>query len=250
VLSIADGPNRQALSAAAFTPDGSRVVTASFDRTAQLWAGGNTPAATFGDQQDILHGLAVAPDGTVVVTSADGTAEIWTTAGTSPAKLVVLTGHTAGVRTAVFAPDGHLLATGSADNTVRLWDLTDRAHPREAATLHGHTGAVSALAFSADGATLASGAEDRTLRVWDLTDPAVPAPTAVIDARSAVNGVAFLPDGRHLVTAAGSAARFWPLDLDQAAGAICAPGGADMTADEWAALAPDLPAQDPCHQCR
>jgi WD40 repeat protein len=248
LLGVADGPNRQALSAAAFTPDGSRVVTASFDRTAQLWAGTNTLAATFGGQQDILHGLAVAPDGTVVLTSADGTAEVWTTAAPDPAKLAVLTGHTAGVRAAAFAPGGKLLATGSADNTVRLWDLTDRAHPREAATLHGHTGAVSALAFSADGVTLASGAEDRTLRVWDLTDPAAPEPAAVIDARSAVNGVAFLPGGRHLVTAAGSAARFWPLDVDQAAAVICAPGGDGMTIDEWAALAPDLPAHDPCDQ--
>ena len=42
-----------------------------------------------------------------------------------------LTGHTSAVASVAFAPDGHTLATGSADGTVRLWDVRDLARPQQ-----------------------------------------------------------------------------------------------------------------------
>src|SRR5207245_6446662 len=82
----------------------------------------------------------------------------------------ILTGHTGNVHRVAFSPDGHTLASGSADNTVRLWDLIDPGHPAPLATLTGHSAAVQGLAFSPDGHTLASGSEDNAVRLWD-TDP-------------------------------------------------------------------------------
>ena len=71
----------------------------------------------------------------------------------------LLIGHTASVRSVAFSPDGRTLASGSKDNTIRLWDMQTRTLRK---TLIGHTGAVSSVAFSADGKVLASGSSDST----------------------------------------------------------------------------------------
>ena len=73
-----------------------------------------------------------------------------------------LEGHTGGVRSVSFSPDGKTLATGSDDSTARLWDV---GSGQLTATLEGHTGGVNSVSFSPAGKTLATGSDDKTARL-------------------------------------------------------------------------------------
>ncbi|MBL7782699.1 MAG: myosin kinase, partial [Saprospiraceae bacterium] len=76
-----------------------------------------------------------------------------------------LQGHTYSVLSVAFSPDGTRLATGSSDNTAKIWDLNTG---KAALTLEGHTHYVRSVAFSPDGTRLATGSDDKTAKIWDL----------------------------------------------------------------------------------
>jgi WD40 repeat protein len=72
--------------------------------------------------------------------------------------------HNGSVVAVAFSPDGRMLATGSSDNTTRLWDV---ATGKELQRLE-HDGSVDVVAFSPDGGMLATGSGDNKARIWTL----------------------------------------------------------------------------------
>jgi WD40 repeat protein len=116
---------------------------------------------------------------------------------------VPLTGHRELVNAAAFSPKKPILATGSKDQTVLLWNVTDPVHPNQLGSpLTGHTKPVNAVAFSPDGHTLATASYDRTVRLWNVTDVTHPASLdqPLIGHTDSVTAVVFSLDGRTLVT--------------------------------------------------
>src|SRR5271163_1701121 len=77
----------------------------------------------------------------------------------------ILKGHTAAVRCLAYSPDGRMLASGSDDHLIKLWDP---ATSQERGRLTGHTDWVRAVAFSPDGKQLASAGWDDSVRLWGV----------------------------------------------------------------------------------
>jgi WD40 repeat protein len=157
--------------------------------------------------------------------------------------LDTLTGHTGAVMSVAFALDGRTLATGSADNTVILWDLTDPGRPRKlGASLTGHTGAVTSVAFAPDGRTLATGSADNTVILWDLTDPSRPhrLGSPLIGHTGSVTSMALTPDGQTLITgSADSTVILWDLTVRALPQRLGPPLSGHTSAVNAVALAPD-----------
>ncbi|HEX9990004.1 MAG TPA: WD40 repeat domain-containing protein [Chloroflexia bacterium] len=108
--------------------------------------------------------------------------------------VTTLTGHSGDLHSVAWSPDGKQLASGSDDNTVKIWDLASR---QSTATLTGHKSQVVSVAWSPDSKKIASGSWDRTARVWDV---ATGQSIATFEHPDFVTSVAWSPDSKYLAT--------------------------------------------------
>jgi WD40 repeat protein len=116
------------------------------------------------------------------------------------------TGHEGDVRSVACAGDGSLVASGSRDNTIRLWQTSSE---RSVAVLRAHSDGTWTVVFSPDGRSLVSGGGDHLIHFWDLASRSVSA--TLHGHESTVQRVVFSPDGRTLASAGGfdRTARLW-----------------------------------------
>jgi WD40 repeat protein len=147
----------------AFSPDGTKLAAACYDKTAQIW-----DAQTGQELQRLHHDHGVecaifSPNGTRLATaSADTTARIW---DVQTGEELQRLSNEYSIDFAVFSPDGEKLATFlHGDNIALVWDLQSRTK------LHtlDHNGRLNSLSFSPDGARIATGGGDGTVRIWDV----------------------------------------------------------------------------------
>ncbi|PMB51658.1 serine/threonine protein kinase [Fischerella thermalis CCMEE 5201] len=140
------------VSAVAFSPQGHLLASASFDRTIHLWDLSSLHTQT---QKKLENCLCYS-----------------------------LRGHAWAVLTVAFSPDGQTLATGSDDNTIKLWNVNTG---QVIGTLLGHSWSVLAVAFSADGEILISGSRDNTVKLWKVsTGKEITTLTGHVDSVSAI----------------------------------------------------------------
>jgi AAA-like domain/WD domain, G-beta repeat len=237
-----------AVNNAVFSPDGTRVVTASSDTTARIWDAANGKSLAELRHTGAVNNAVFSPDGTRVVTAcagalkgvtpasaaaaSDAIARIWDAANGTP--LTDLRGHTDAVNNAVFSPDGKRVVTASDDNTARVWDAANGTPLTE---LRGHTGAVNNAVFSPDGKRVVTASSDKTARIWDAANGTLLA--ELTGHTDAVSNAEFSPDGTRVITGSSDrSARIWPSNVHSALSDICA--AVDSHRVWWGRLADDV----------
>jgi WD40 repeat protein len=119
-----------------------------------------------------------------------------------------LNGGAGEVQSVAVSQNDKILADGTADGTVQLWDVA--SHHQTGSLSTGSHGAVLSLAFSRDGNTLASGSADGTVRLWDVATRQQIGDPLGADT-GAVFSVAFSPDGKTLASGDAHKVRLWEM---------------------------------------
>jgi WD40 repeat protein len=201
--------HRNAVMSVAFSPDGTRLASASLLSVVKLWdVATGQELRTFEGPQTLGENssaacVAFSPDGTRLASvSNQKIVTLWD--ANSGRRLHFLHGHGGEVESVAFSPDGTCLASASGDRTIKLWNV---ATGQVMLTLSGHRTPVHSVAFSPDGTRLASASNDTTLKLWDArTGQEIR--TLKGHPGYEVMSVAFSPDGRQLASA-GRTVKLW-----------------------------------------
>ncbi len=200
-----------AVKSVAFSSDGKLLASGSWDKTVKLWdVKTSQEICTLSGHQLQVSAVAfssIPPDGGILASASfDRTIRLWEVdrAFECVGELKnlrnynfssILSGHTWAVLTVAFSPDGKILASGSDDNTIRLWEVNTG---QLICTLLGHSWSVVAVTFSTDGETLISGSRDKTVKLWSVsTKKEIATLSGHVDS---VSAVAVSPDAQQIVS--------------------------------------------------
>ena len=200
----------------AFSPDGQTIASGSEDDTIRLWnANTDAPIRTLTGHthRNSVHSVSFSPDGQTIASPSGTEVQLWDAYtgilsrkfshadkfSGNPATRLFLD-----VRSVSFSPDGQTIATGSDDDTVRLWDVNTGLHIR---SLREHPSGVNSVSFSPDGKIIATGsdigasrgpgADDPNVRLWDAHTGTLLRKLSHV---ANVNSVSFSPDGQTIAS--------------------------------------------------
>ncbi len=206
------------LRSAVFSHNGRWLATSSVDNVVRLWA---VDDALRGKVQLTPISPIPATAGSVVFSQDDKllvtggrtpeTIQLWDMTTGKPQPAGMIHAHDREVSAVAISPDGHYLASASANGTAKLWDIAEPHSPKPLSPVGQDMDGVYSVAFSPNGKTLATANSDTTARLFDVNKPTAPRQLWTLDGHlRPVSGVAFSADRHTLVTTSqDSTARLW-----------------------------------------
>lgn len=211
----------QKVASIVYAPDGNTLATArKQDNTVYLWdaATGKSKGTLERIGKGSVQSFVYSPDGNTIATAGgwnDTVVQLWD--AQTGAHKTTLSGHTKRVNSVAYSPNGTMIASGSRDGSVWLWDVVTK---KQKAILN-HTNwfnflfpwlspSVNAVAYSPDAKTIAAVSVDYTLQLWDTQTTKLKAILA--GHTGPVNSVVYSPDGKTIATAGGqtdNTVRLW-----------------------------------------
>ena len=187
---------------ALFSPNGEWIISGGADKNIMIWSLDGTLLQTVKGHSADIRCISISPNGEFMASgSGDNILKLWHVQidhehpekPIAIAEVFSLEAHSSAIRSVNFSPDGTLLATGSADRNIKIWNL----HGDKLQIFKGHTDPIRSVCFSPDGKTLLSASLDSTVRQWQIERKA----QQILSGHSAaVRSVTFSPDGLRLAS--------------------------------------------------